>query len=113
MTAAEVMLGAWGPTLAIAAMAVATYLCRVSGTLLMSRVRLTPAIERGLAALPGSIVVSTVVPIAVRSGPDAVAGVVVGVVVMRLVRNEVVALAAGLAVAAALRAVGLTTSGAA
>lgn len=106
----EAPLGPLGPVLAIAAMTIATYLCRVSGVLMMSRVRLTPRIERALAALPGSIVAATVLPIAFRTGPDAIAGVVVGIVVMRLVRNEVAALVAGLAVAAAMRALGLVTS---
>ena len=101
-------LGAYGAALAIGAMAVATYICRVSGVLLMSRVRLTPAVQRALAALPGSIVAATVLPIAVRSGPDAIAGIVAGVVAMALIRNEVVALAAGLSVAAAMRFTGLT-----
>ncbi|NNM74606.1 AzlD domain-containing protein [Enterovirga sp. DB1703] len=84
-------------------MAAATYLCRVSGVVLMSRVRLTPAVQRALAALPGSIVAATVLPIAARSGPDAIAGIVAGVLTMALVRNEVLALAAGLGVAAGIR----------
>lgn len=103
-------LGEVGPLLAIAAMAAATYLCRISGVLLMSRVRLTPAVERALAALPGSIVVATVAPIALRSGPDGIAGIAAGLLVMRLARNEVLALGAGLATAALLRAAGLTIS---
>jgi uncharacterized membrane protein len=97
-----------GAALAIAAMALATYLCRISGVVLMSRVRLTPAVQRALAALPGSIVAATVVPIAARSGIDAIAGIMAGVVAMVLTRNEVVALAAGLGLAAALRFTGLT-----
>ena len=96
-----------GGALAIAVMALATYLCRISGVALMSRVTLTPAIRRALGALPGSIVAALVVPIAVRSGPDAVVGIAVGIVAMRLVRNEVAALVAGLAAAAAMRAFGL------
>ena len=100
-------LGEYGPALAIAAMALATYLCRVSGVVLMSRVRLTPAVQRALAALPGSIVAATVLPIAIRSGVDAVAGIAAGMVAMALSRNEVAALAAGLAVAAGLRFMGL------
>lgn len=107
---AEATLGQWGPLLAILAMTAATYLCRISGVVLMSRIRLTPAVERALGALPGSIVAATVVPIALRTGPDAIAGVLVGIVVMRFARNEVVALIAGLAVAAAFRALGLVTS---
>ncbi len=104
----ETDLAGWGPALAIAAMALATYLCRISGVVLMSRVRLTPAVQRALAALPGSIVAATVVPIAARSGLDAVAGILAGIVAMALTRNEVAALAAGLGLAAAIRFMGLT-----
>lgn len=108
MSAAEgVISGPLGPALAILAMTAATYLCRTGGVLLMSRVRLTPAVERALAALPGSIVAATVVPIAMEGGPPAIVGVVAAVVVMKAMRNEVAALAAGLAVAAAMRALGL------
>jgi uncharacterized membrane protein len=104
----SVDLGLSGPALAIAAMALATYLCRISGVVLMSRIRLTPAVQRALAALPGSIVAATVVPIAARSGLDALAGIAAGVVAMALTRNEVAALAAGLGLVALLRFTGLT-----
>ena len=40
--------GAWGPYLAILAMALATYLCRISGVVLMGFVPLTPRVRRGL-----------------------------------------------------------------
>jgi uncharacterized membrane protein len=104
----QIDLGTWGPALAIAAMALATYLCRISGVVLMSRVRLTPAVQRALAALPGSIVAATVIPIAARSGVDAVVGILAGIVAMALTRNEIAALAAGLGLAAAIRFMGLT-----
>lgn len=97
----------YGAVLAIAAMALATYLCRVAGVLIMSRVRITRRVERALGALPGSIVAATIVPIALRSGPAAVAGIVAAIVVMRLARNELAALLAGLGVAALVRASGL------
>ncbi len=96
-------LGVGGPAIAIGAMALATYLCRVSGVLLMSRFRITPRLERALAALPGSIIAATVLPIALRSGADAFAGIAAGLVVMRLTRSEVAALLCGLAVVAAVR----------
>ncbi len=98
--------GPFGPALAILCMSLATYVCRISGVIVMSRVRITPPVERALAALPGSIVAATVVPIAIRSGPAAIAGVIAAVAVARLARNELAALAAGLAVAAAIRAFG-------
>ncbi len=94
----------FGSLFAIAAMALATYLCRISGVVLMSRIRLTPRVQRGLSALPGSIVVATVLPIAVRTGPDAIGGVVAAILSMRIVKNELVALLVGLAVAAGIRA---------
>ena len=60
--------GSWGPYLAILGMALATYLCRISGVVLMSFIPLTPRVRRGLAALPGSIVVATVLPLVERLG---------------------------------------------
>eukprot|EP01042_Synura_sphagnicola_P028364 gene28364-36595_t len=50
-------------------MALATYLCRISGVVLMSFVPLTPRVRRGLAALPGSIVGAAVLPLSARPGP--------------------------------------------
>lgn len=107
MTASEGFLaGPAGPYLAICAMAAATYLCRASGVVLMSRVRVTPRIERGLRALPGSIVVATVLPIALASGPPALLGITAAIAAMAATRSELAALAAGLAAVAAARAAG-------
>ena len=97
----------YGAVIAIAAMALATYLCRVAGVLIMSRVRITRPVERALGALPGSIVAATIVPVALRSGAPAIVGIVAAIVVMRVARNELAALLAGLAIAALARAVGL------
>ena len=102
-----VLAGPAAPYLAILAMAAATYLCRASGVVLMSRVRVTPAIERALRALPGSVVVATVLPIAIQSGPSAVLGIAAGIAAMAATRIELAALAAGLATVAAARAAGL------
>ena len=96
-----------GPYLAIAAMAVATYLCRAAGVVLMSRVRLTPPVERALRALPGSIVVATVLPIVIKAGPSAVLGLAAALVTMSLTRHELPALLAGLAAVSAARALGI------
>jgi uncharacterized membrane protein len=102
-----VLAGAAGPYLAILAMAVATYLCRASGVVLMSRVRLTPRVTRALRALPGSIVVATVAPLALQSGLPAMAGVAVALATMLALRSELAALVAGLGLVAGLRALGL------
>ena len=102
-----VLAGPAGPYVAIFAMTLATYLCRASGVVLMSRVRITPRVERGLRALPGSIVVSTVLPLGVHAGPAALAGLAVAIVAMALLRTEIAALVGGLAAVSLLRAAGL------
>ncbi|HVL73312.1 MAG TPA: AzlD domain-containing protein [Beijerinckiaceae bacterium] len=107
MSAEGVLAGPAAPYIAILAMAAATYLCRASGVLLMSFVRLTPRIERALRALPGSIVVATALPIGAQAGPAALAGLAAAVVIMTVVRNELAALLGAMALVAALRALGL------
>jgi uncharacterized membrane protein len=103
---AEFLVGPAGAYVAIAAMAVATYVCRASGVVLMSRVRLTRRVQRALQALPGSIVVATVLPIAIRAGVPAIIGLAVAITTMSLTRHELPALLAGLAAVSAARAAG-------
>jgi uncharacterized membrane protein len=100
-------LGAWGAYIAIAAMALATYLCRISGVVLMSFIPLTPHVRRGLAALPGSIVVATVLPLIERLGLAAGLALGAAMVSMLLRRSELLALLVGMAVVSAARALGL------
>jgi uncharacterized membrane protein len=107
MTLGDAISGPWGAPIAILAMTAATYLCRISGLVLMSRVTLTPRVERALRALPGSIVVATVVPIATNGGAPALVGLGLAVLVMSLLRLELVAIVAGLGGVAALRTLGL------
>ncbi len=99
--------GPVGPILAILLMGVATYLCRSSGVVLMSRVRITPRVERALRALPGCIVVSTVLPIVADAGPAAALGLAAALLVMIRLRFELAALAVGLVVVWAARGWGL------
>lgn len=103
----DLIAGSAGPYLVILGMTVATYACRASGVLLMSRVRITPRVERALRALPGSIVVSTVLPIAVQSGVPAFAGLSASLTLMSVTRNELAALAGGLGAVVLARAAGL------
>ncbi len=98
--------GAWGALIAIAAMAVATYLCRLAGVVLMSFVPLTPHVRRGLAALPGSIVVATVLPLIERLGLAAAVALLAAIGGMVLARNELAALLTGMAVISAARFLG-------
>ncbi len=101
------LAGPAGPYIAILAMTLATYLCRSSGVALMSRIRITPRMERGLRALPGSIVVATVLPLGVQGGLPAMAGLAVAIAAMATLRNELAALIGGLGTVSLLRAVGL------
>jgi uncharacterized membrane protein len=98
--------GTWGPIIAITAMAAATYLCRISGVALMSIIPLTPHVRRGLAALPGSIVVATVLPLIERLGMAAALALLAAVGTMILRRSELLALLVGMAAISGLRALG-------
>jgi uncharacterized membrane protein len=103
----DIIAGPAGPYLAIAAMTVATYLCRAAGVVVMSRIPITPRVERGLRALPGSIVIATVLPIALEGGITAALALASALGAMIVLRHELAALASGLAVVSALRALGL------
>lgn len=88
-------------------MAAIVLLMRAGGFWLMGRVPLTPRVRRMLEALPGSIVAAIVLPIVARIGLVAALAVVAAALVMTWRRNELVAVAAGIAVAIAARAAGL------
>ncbi len=88
-------------------MALATYLCRVGGVWLMAHVPLTHRVRRGLAALPGSIIAATIVPLALKGGPPALLALATAVLIMVVKRNELLALIGGLVVASVARAFGL------
>ncbi|WP_054207624.1 AzlD family protein [Bosea vaviloviae] len=98
--------GIWGPVLAILAMALATYLCRISGVVLMGFIPLTPHVRRGLAALPGSIIAATVLPLIERLGPAAAVALLAAIGSMVLRRSELLALLVGMGTIAGLRALG-------
>jgi uncharacterized membrane protein len=108
MSALETLMsGPWGSAFAIGGMALVTFLCRIAGMVLMSRIAITPKIERGLRALPGSIIMATILPAMLDSGPTAVAGVAVAVLTMALTRIDMLSLAAGLGTIALFRALGV------
>ncbi|MCC2101130.1 MAG: AzlD domain-containing protein, partial [Hyphomicrobiales bacterium] len=89
------------------ATAAVTILMQLGGYWLMARVTMTARVRRGLEALPASIFVATVAPIALKAGVAGVAAVCVAAGVMFLLRRELPALAAGFATAAGLRAMGM------
>lgn len=96
-----------GPWLVILATASVTFLLRIGGYWLMSRVPLTPDVRRALAALPASLFVATVTPVALKAGPSGVAATVAAAAAMWITKRELPALLVGFAVAAGLRAAGL------
>ncbi len=105
------MIEAWlagpsGSALVIGALALVTYLCRASGVVLMSRLRLTPRVERALRALPGSIVVAVALPSGLAAGTPGLAALTAAAATMALLRFELAAIAAGVGAAALARALG-------
>jgi uncharacterized membrane protein len=96
----------YAPFVAILAMTAATYLTRVSGFWLMAHVPMTRRVRHTLEALPGAIVVATVLPLVARGGIAAVLAIIAVVIAMILRRNEFLAVFVGIAVAAAVRALG-------
>ena len=89
---------------AIAVMAVATYAMRAGGFWLMQHVPVTPRLRRMLEALPGSVVVATVLPIVVREGVPAALAIAAAGAAMLIRRNDFLAVLAGMAAAAVARA---------
>src|SRR5262249_31143374 len=98
--------GRWGPYVAIVAMGLVTYAMRAGGFWLMAHVPLTARVRRILEALPGTVVVATVLPIVVREGVPAMLAVAAAGVAMTIRRNDFLAVVIGRAVAVAARAWG-------
>ena len=94
-------------TAAIFAMAAATYVMRAGGFWLMGHVPLTPRVERMLAALPGTVIVATVVPILVHEGVVAAVAIAAAIGAAAIKRNDFLVLVAGVGAAAMARAVGI------
>lgn len=89
------------------AMALAAYACRASGYFAMHLIPATPRVRRALGALPGCIVAASVLPAIDRIGPVAAMAVGAALLVMLVRRSEILALLAGLGVAAGARALGM------
>jgi uncharacterized membrane protein len=99
--------GEWSVAAVIAAMAVATYAMRAGGFWLMGRMQPSARVRRMLDALPGSVVVATVLPIIAHEGFVAVVAIAAAGAVMLVRRNDLLAVVTGMAVAAMVRAAGL------
>ena len=92
-----------GAFLALCSMALATYLCRIGGVWLMDHLPPSPALKRALQALPGSIILATVLPLGMKGGPAALGGLAVAMLAMIYTRKDLAALTAGMAVVVLLR----------
>ncbi len=104
----EIMLATpYGTLLALVAMAGVTYLCRASGVIFMNRITIGPRLSRALRALPGSIVIATILPIAAQAGSPAFLGIAASIAAMIATRMEIAAIAAGLFAIALARFLGL------
>ena len=87
----------------IVAMAIVTYAMRAGGFWLMRWVRLTPRIQAWIGHIPGAVIISLVAPAALTRGPAEALAVAVTAVVMVATRNELAAMAGGIATVAAGR----------
>jgi len=97
----------FGVPAAILVMALATYAMRAGGFWLMAFVPFTPRLRRMVEALPGAVVAAAVLPFIVREGPVAALAIAVAGAVVLVTRKDLLAVLAGMAVAATARAVGL------
>jgi uncharacterized membrane protein len=103
-TFAALISGPWGAVIAIAGMTLVTFLLRITGVVVMSRVRLTPRVERGLRALPGSILLATILPLVIDTGWPAIVAVAAAIFAMAVTRIDIVGLVTGLGALAVIRA---------
>ncbi|MBN9668990.1 AzlD family protein [Roseibium aggregatum] len=93
--------------LAVLGMASVTYALRAGGYWLMGRLPITPRVRRGLEALPGAIIVSTILPIVLKGGIAVGLCLVVAAAAQVGLKKEYVAVFCAAAVAAGLRYAGL------
>ena len=77
--------------IAVAAMAAASYACRVAGYLLMGWLPITPRLEAGLRAMPIGVMAGIVTPSVVAGRPAEIVGLGVVFLLMRVTGKDVVA----------------------
>lgn len=95
-----------GFAVVIVAMALVAYVMRAGGYWLIGRVTIGPRLRRMLDALPGAVIASTVVPLALKGGPSALLALAAAGATMLIVRNDFVAVLAGVSVVALARGAG-------
>lgn len=100
---APALAPAWTVGLVLLGMAGATYLTRVAGLFLISRIRPTPKVEAFLRHVPASILVAIIVPNLVKGTPPELLAAAATAVVAALTRNLVAALCTGVLAVVLLR----------
>jgi uncharacterized membrane protein len=93
--------------IAVAAMALASYACRVGGYVLMGYIPITPRVQAALKAIPLGVMIGIVTPAVAAGRVPEIAGLAAVVVAMKLTRNDLVAALGGAAVVALCRWAGL------
>ena len=89
---------------ALGAMAVASYACRVTGFVLMRFVPVTPRVDAALKAIPLGVMIGIVTPAVAAGKVPELMGLAAVVLAMKLVRNDLAAAVAGAATVAVCRA---------
>lgn len=91
---------------AVLLLAAITLLTRISGPFIMAHVAITPRIEAFLKYMAISVLISIVLPATLKGGPHIWIAVAASVAVAIVIRSTIVAMLAGIAVAAAAHAIG-------
>jgi len=89
--------------LAISVMVAVTVASRLGGFWLMRYVTVTPRVQRMLNALPGSIILAAIAPVIVNGGTVVILAIGAAVAMALLLRNDFIAVVAGMVVAAIAR----------
>ena len=92
-----------GGLIVIGLMALVTLLTRYGGVLIMSVIPINRRVESFINAMSGSVLIAILVPIAAEGDLGARLALVATAVVMLVVKKPMVAISAGLFVAAATR----------
>lgn len=92
--------------LTILGMAFATYATRAGGLWLMTRFTPSPRVEAALQALPGTLLVALIAPLALTRGPVETVASLLVVLAMARTGNLVFAIIVGVGAVALLRAAG-------
>jgi uncharacterized membrane protein len=100
-------LGSSQAFLAIAGMAVGTYLTRVSGFYLVNHIRMSRRMEAFIKAIPGTVLMSIVAPIVFSSSPAQGAASLATVIAAWRFKNLPLSMAIGIAVVCLFRKLGI------